>query len=333
MLFLFNPTTTPHMLTSDDFVNGLTIREPLGNEKGYWVGCPGFFHDSDTGNAYLTYRIRRPRGVQPDRGGEVKIAKSTDLKNFEDIWTMEKSQVNTASIERSHLVKGKDGNWRYFTSFVDAEDGRWKTTVIKTDAPENLDVANMKDVFKAGDLNLEGVKDPWILEVDGVYHMFLSVAQSVESTDAESHDSLDIYNTGQCVSSTGLATSTDLDNWEWQGIVLAPEADGWDKYCRRINSVIPRDGKYYAFYDGSASHLENYEERNGVAVSDDLRNWTCLTPAGPNITSPNASGSLRYCDVQNVNGEIFFFYEWARADEAHEMRLIRTNADQLPIPA
>ena len=23
----------------------------------------------------------------------------------------------------------------------------------------------------------------------------------------------------------------------------------WDKYCRRINSVLPLNGKYYAFYD------------------------------------------------------------------------------------
>ncbi len=321
------------MLTSADFENGITIRNPLGNEKGYWIGCPGFFHDAESGAAYLTYRIRRPRGVAPDRGGEVRVAKSTDLTNFEDIWSMQKDQLDSASIERSHLVKGKDGAWRYFTSFVDSTDGRWKTTVIKTDAPENLDVANMKDVFKASDLDLEGVKDPWVMEVDGVYHMFLSIALPVENTSSESHETLDIYNTGQCVSATGLATSTDLDNWEWKGVVLKPEAEGWDKYCRRINSVYKRDGKYYAFYDGSASHLENYEERNGVAVSDDLINWTSLTPDGPNITSPHASGSLRYSDVQDVNGEVFFFYEWARADEAHEMRLIKTSADQLPIPS
>jgi len=116
-------------------------------------------------------------------------------------------------------------------------------------------------------------------------------------------------------------------------VIFKPGEEGWDNYCRRINSVFKRDGKYYAFYDGSASHLENYEERNGVAVSEDLRNWTCLTPDGPNITSPHATGCLRYADVQEVNGEVLFFYEWARADEAHEMRLIRTTAEKLPIPS
>lgn len=58
---------------------GLVIREPAGLEKGYWVGAPGVFHARDENCFYLTYRIRRPRGIAPDRGGEARIARSTDL--------------------------------------------------------------------------------------------------------------------------------------------------------------------------------------------------------------------------------------------------------------
>ena len=38
----------------------------------------GGFFASDEKKWYLTYRIRRPRGVHPDRGGEARIAQSED---------------------------------------------------------------------------------------------------------------------------------------------------------------------------------------------------------------------------------------------------------------
>ena len=166
------------------------------------------------------------------------------------------------------------------------------------------------------------MKDPWILEENGRYSMFLSVAINTATTSNSSHDTLDIFNTGECVSATALATSSDLDEWEWQGIVLQPEGDtAWDKYCRRINSVLPLNGKYYAFYDGSEGHHQNYEERTGLAVSEDLKNWTVLTPEEPCITSPHTTGSLRYIDAQPHGDDIRFLYELTRANGSHEMRM------------
>ena len=46
------------------------IREPVGDEAGYWAGAPGWVWDETDQATYLTYRIRRPRGVEPDRGGD-----------------------------------------------------------------------------------------------------------------------------------------------------------------------------------------------------------------------------------------------------------------------
>jgi hypothetical protein len=155
--------------------------------------------------------------------------------------------------------------------------------------------------------------------------MFLSVAVATARTTSASHSTLDIYNTGECVSATGLATSRDLDSWEWQGVVFAPEGGRWDRYCRRINSVVPHEGKYIAFYDGSAGEAENYEERTGIAVSDDLKAWRTLTPKAPLLTSPHASQSLRYIDAQENDGELQVFYEFARDDGAHDLRLLRTS--------
>jgi hypothetical protein len=229
----------PVKLTSELLAQGTVIREPVGKEKGYWVGCPGAFYDEVERVWYLTYRIRRPRGVQPDRGGEVRIARSMDLKQWDDVLRITKDQYNSASIERSALHHGRDGLWRYFTSYVDPADGRWCTALMKAAKVEHLDPARREVIFTAAPLGLEGVKDPWVLEADGVYHLFLSIALPTARTNAGSHGTLDIFNTGECVSATGLAVSRDLDKWDWQGVVLKPDATGWDKYCRRINSVIP----------------------------------------------------------------------------------------------
>jgi hypothetical protein len=86
--------------------------------------------------------------------------------------------------------------------------------------------------------------------------------------------------------------------------------------------------RFLAFYDGSASHLENYEEKCGLAVSDDLRNWEPRSPTEPVFTSPHTSTSLRYMDAKFGNGSWHLFYEFARADGAHDMRMITCDASE-----
>lgn len=305
------------------------IREPVGVGQGYWAGAPGVFYARDEKAFYLTYRIRRPRGVAPDRGGEARIARSTDLRHFEDVWTVTKDAYDSVSIERSAIRQGRDGSWRYFTSFVDPADGRWCVSVLRDSDPRRLDPSKARRLFTAGALGLEGVKDPWLFEEAGVHYMLLSVATRIPRTREESHATLDIFNTGECVSATGLARSRDLDSWEWLGVVFAPSSSGWDAYCRRINTIVRHEGKYLALYDGSASHLENYEEKTGLAVSSDLRLWETLTVAGPALTSPHASGSLRYVDAVATDDGVWAFYEFARADGAHDLRVARMDVDQL----
>ena len=47
-------------ITNESLAAGQIIREPVGDEKGYWVGCPGAYYDADDSSWYLTYRVRRP---------------------------------------------------------------------------------------------------------------------------------------------------------------------------------------------------------------------------------------------------------------------------------
>ena len=308
------------------FARGETIRQPVGAGPGYWAGAPGVFYLVRERAWYLTYRIRRPRGVEPDRGGEARIARSTDLKNWDDVWSVTKDEFSSASIERCCLCQGADGQWRYFVSYVDPGDGRWCLSVLKAGELARLSPDVAQPVFKAKPLGLEGIKDPWIMQIGEAFYMFVSIALATSHMTAESHNTLDIYNTGQCLSATGLAVSRDLDDWQWQGVVFEPAASGWDRYCRRLNSVLPHKGGFLGFYDGSASHAENYEEKTGLAVSTDLRNWETLTPAGPLCTSPHGSGSLRYLDAQPAGNHVQVFYEFARADGAHDLRHLTAQA-------
>ena len=321
---------------SASLASGKIVRDPVGFENGYWAGAPGAFYAADERAWYLTYRIRRPRGVAPDRGGEARIARSVDLQTWEDVWSVTKDKYNSASIERSTILKGADGQWRYFTSYVDPADGRWCVLCLKSNDVRKFDPAQAKPIFKAASLDLEGVKDPWILAYDGAFYMFLSIALPTTKTTQKSHSTLDIYNTGECLSATGLAISRNLDNWQWQGVIFKPGASGWDCYCRRINSVVPYREKFLAFYDGSASHAENYEEKTGLAVSSDLRRWQSLTPSSPLLTSPHGSGSLRYMDARPASenkdaasGMLSIFYEFARPDSAHDLRFATLSAESL----
>ena len=265
----------------------------------------------------------------------MRIARSDDFDRWDDVVTITKDRYDSASIERSCLHRGKDGLWSYFTSYVHPVDGRWCTTVVKAPRVAELNPANRKVIFSGPPLGLEGVKDPWILEQDGIYYLFLSVATPTPKTSEGSHTTLDIFNTGECKSATGLAISRDLDRWEWQGVVYSPGPTGWDQYCRRINSVVvmpdqsAQATRFLAFYDGSASHLENYEEKCGVAVSKDLRQWHSVSPKQPVFTSPHASTSLRYVDAKFANGAMHIFYEFARPDGAHDMRVVTCSVSAI----
>jgi hypothetical protein len=311
--------------------HGHIIREPVGNRSGYWAGAPGAFYEATEKAWYLTYRLRRPRGVQSDRGGEAHIARSTDLKHWADIWSVNKEEFKTASIERGALHRGTDRVWRYFTSYVNPADGRWCVAMLRGTNVAQLYTKNVETIFTAQPLGLEGIKDPWILRHENVYYMFLSVAAPTHKTTDQSHATLDIYNTGECISATGLATSSDLDHWEWKGVVFRPDGAGWDRYCRRINSVVPINGSFLAFYDGSASHEENYEEKTGIAFSANLLRWRTLSAKGPAHISPHGSHSLRYVDAQVDGRNAFLFYEYARTDGAHDLRLL--TMDQAPFLA
>lgn len=318
---MFNPQHYA-MLPEFDPHAGQIIREPVGHGNGYWVGAPGVFYDAKDATFYLCYRIRRPRGVEPDRGGEIGIAKSTDGLYFDDLWRGTKNQLKSPSIERCALQRLSDDTWVFYVSYVDPTDQRWRIDMVKANSPENIDLAKAEKIFTADDLGVEGVKDPMIFRVANLYHMIVSYATTSGLSDHQRlHGTADAYNTGLIQSHTGLATSHDGVNWQWDGNLLSPTANAWDAYCARIGCVWYHAPVWLALYDGSASVAENYEERVGLAYSHDLRNFHRVSRTGPLWKNPHATGALRYFDVVDFPDKTFLYYEMAKSDGSHDLRV------------
>ncbi len=308
-----------------DPADGVTIVEPVGSEPGYWAGAPSAVYDDEAGRFYLYYRIRRPRGVPPDRGGECFIAESGDGRHFKVIWRATKDRFDSDSMERAALHKGLDGQWRLYLSYVDPRSRKWRIDLMEAASPAGFDPRQAKPLLDPDSLHVEGVKDPCVLTVGRQYWMILSYATRTGSLSVNQektlHATADAYNTGLVKSRSGLATSVDGRHFTWQGDIFSPGDAGWDAYCARICSVVYVPPMYTGFYDGAADVWGNYEERTGLAVSPDLRRWERVSPAAPALVSPHGSGSLRYIDAVQLPDRIHYYYEYARPDGSHELRL------------
>jgi hypothetical protein len=300
---------------------GTTILEPPGEGKGNWVGAPGVIYDDDKGKFYIYYRRRKPRGIEPDRGYECGISESSDGVNFHEIWTASKNLFGSISVERGALVKTLDGKYRLYIGYVAPEDNKWKIDMVEADSPENFDPATKKLILAPEDCGVEGVKDPYILIVGGKYYMLVSYATSPKKPTEGLHDTADIFNTGKTTSNSGLALSSDGINFTWMGDVLSPPGVGWNAYAARITTMLYVPPVFNVFYDGGADVGQNYEEKTGLAITFDLMNYQHVTDQKPLLVSPHASGSLRYMDVVRLGNDIYYYYEYARPDGSHELRV------------
>jgi hypothetical protein len=297
---------------------GRTIATPEGEGDGWWTGAPGAWWDGS--RFWVTYRVRRPK---PERGCEIRLVSSQDGEHFEPVWTMHKEQFGSPSLERSALVQDASGRWLLFVSYVDPDDDRWRIDLIEAAAPDALDPAARGPVLTADDAGGEGVKDPWVCQVDDEWQMLVSHVPTPDTVDDPSrlHASQDVFNTGLSRSMTGLATSRDGRTWDWRGTVLEPAgSDDWDAYAARLSALIRLPEGLLGFYDGAHSVEENYEERCGLVAAGDLHGWQRLDDGGPSIGARIGPGSVRYVDAIQGPHWVRYFYEFTREDGSHDLR-------------
>ncbi len=296
------------MLERFDPEEGTTILEPDASGPGNWVGCPSVLYDAERERVLLTYRRRRPRGgPPPDRGYECCIAESSDGVRFTDLWCVTKDAFETTSMERFNLQRSPGGGWLLYVSYEHPEDGRWRIDVLEADAPDAFDPASARTVLTPAGTGTDAVKDPYVVRAGSEYRMYVST-----------------FLTAAGPAPTSLAVSEDGIDYRWLGEVFGV-GSGWDRYQARLSGIVRSGEAYIGLYDGAASADEDTEERLGLAVSDDGHRWERVSVDGPWLASPHATGSLRYLDAIELEGSRWLYYEVARADGAHELRLNRVR--------
>ena len=301
---------------------GQTIVKPPDSGTGWWAGAPNVIYDDESARFLISYRIRKP--FELGRGVTTCIIETKDGTQTNTIWEGTKEELDSPSLERGNICKNMDGTFTLYLSYVDPKDLRWRIDYVRAKKPEEFNLSKRSKLMTAGDVSVEGVKDPYVILVGGIYYMYISYSPTPPQIDddvkEQMHATADIFNTGITKSHTGLAISTDGVQFQWLGDVLSPK-DGWDAYAARIGCMVHTPPGFTAFYDGSASVKENYEEKTGIAYTFDLKQFIKVSVDKPVLVSPHASGSLRYIDAVELNGHLYYFYEYARADGSHELRM------------
>ena len=294
---------------------GSTVVEPEGAGYGYWAGGHSVVFDPGEGKFYLYYRVRYPLGK--GRGGRCYVAESTDGVVFTNVWEGTKEQLDAESIEVGSLIQDpSSGKWRLYVSYQ-CRNGPWRVDLIEADHPRDFDAWHHRTVMQPEEYGLQWIKDPRVLIVGGMYFVFVTVSPRERWWEDESGQRHPLGG-----DATGLMTSPDGVYFRSFKYVFEPErgmSGEWGQFRARINSVIYLPPVYVGFIDTGSTMYDNYEEWCGVAISHDLERWTRVSTDGPWVRSPH--GGIRYMDALIVGDEVWYYYEYTRADGSHELRM------------
>ena len=113
--------------------------------------------------------------------------------------------------------------------------------------------------------------DFWLVRENDRHHVFyLQAPRALGRPDLRHHRA-----------SVGHAVSFDLNDWEVLPDALRPGPPGsWDDLAIWTGSAIAHEGRWHMLYTGVSSAEDGLVQRIGLAVSDDLIEWT-KHPANP----------------------------------------------------
>jgi hypothetical protein len=288
------------MLASPDPANSLIVVSAPETGAGAWAGSPSAVRVSD--DIYLAYRLR----TASLRGYAVQVAKSTDGVIFDPLFTVDKDEMDCESLERPALALTPDGRWRLYLSCATIGTKHWRIELLEADSPELFSPAQRRVVLPGDEAR--GVKDPVIVQRDGLWHLWASVHPL---TDPDHTDRM----------TTEYATSADGLAWTWHGTALAPRPGEWDARGVRVAAVMFSPVGVAAYYDGRATAEQNCEECTGVAVGAGPAALVAAGagPVGESLIPAGGEG-LRYLTVVDLGGgQERLYYELTNTNGSHDL--------------
>ena len=292
--------------------DGTVIRTPTGSGYGYWVGGHKVGYDPASGTFAIFYRERAP--LEHGRGGRCAVAVGTDGIRFDEVWSADKAEFASSSIEVGHCLPTPDGMWRLYISYEIAGTGLWRIDLMEAASPGQLDSQSRRTVLHPTEYGLPYIKDPFVYVVDNAYRLYAAVPARTGPQvigDRVQAGPLD---------ATVLAASEDGRVFPTIEYVFeAPGDNSWHGRRARLSSLIPWEGGYLATWDGGRTFYDNYEEWCGLATSPDGKRFERLDTGGPWVKSP--FGSVRYVYGLRVEDKVFFYYEYTREDGSHDLRV------------
>jgi len=301
---------------ADKFNNYDVVLKPDKDAPEWWAGAPSVVQDH-RGIFWMAARMRSPEHPRGLRGYEIRILKSDDGINFEQVHRIGREEVPIPGFERPALVIDPDTRKFKLYACGPWQKGPW--SIIKfddADDPINIDPKTAKPVIQAPeksysrDVSVVEYKDPYIIYAQGKYHCY--VIGYVRKNERIFHYSSD-----------------DGENWQPVGNINQPVMDlnGWHNFFIRPASVLPFGIGYLFVYEGSSTQWYDpvYNIGTGFGFTFDMHNITDLTTASPIAlsTTPGDFHTWRYSDWLWVDGKIWIYAEVSNENNSHEIRLFR----------
>lgn len=304
---------------------GNVVATPPGEGYGYWAGAPSAIFDPESGCFLCYHRLRWPLGDR--RGGLCRIVASADptapASEWRTVWEATREAFGANSIERASLLRDPgSGEWRLYLSSetaqtYDRNPATWRVDLLQAASPEGLDPAARRVVMDATMYGFSHVKDPVVQVIGGEYVALTSAAWREQHAGPDSRGVIRSRGRGLIA----LHRSLDGIDFPTAEVLAEPGEQGWGGNNVRPSSLVYLPPVWSLLFDEGTSRADSYDEQCMLAVSPDLQSWRRLTPTHrPWVRSAHASGSVRYVDVVPVGDTLHYFYEYARADRAHELR-------------
>ncbi len=291
-----------------DYSSYHTVLEPEHDEADWWAGAPSVVRDKE-GIIWLACRMREARSPRGERGYAVWLLRSEDGYNFEQVGAIHRDELGTVSVERPALVIDPwTGKFRlYICRAGKPEPGGWYVAVLDdVEQPDDFDGHTARPVLRGE--GGQGMKDPFVLIVGGLYYMFY-----IGYGLSEGQRELPYVS----VSPNGQSFTVDPRPLLQHG--------GWHTYFTRPACVMPMAGCFVLYYEGSGTDWFDpvYNIQGGMAVSFDLREYYDATPSAPLFRSPTPGKyeTLRYTDYLCLQDRVLFYYEAARPNDSSELRV------------